>query len=813
MPEHMALGAWLKQRRKELDLTQEELAQQVGCSAIAIRKIEAGEYRPSKQIASNLAEVLEVQVDERELFVRFARGEKTTTGPASVDVDRYAPWRDLHRRATEDNLPAQLTRLIGRERVVDEVCTFLLHANNRLVTLTGPPGVGKTRLSIEAAARSLYHFEGGVFFVPLAFISDPDLVIPAIAGVLGLKESAERTLVESLRGYLRDRRILLVLDNVEQVVEAAPQLENLLGACGRLVVLVTSREALHVQGEQQFHVAPLELPDPSLYSGRALLHMPSMKTLAANPAVALFVERARAVKPGFELTEENAGTVAAICIELDGLPLAIEIAAVRVNLLSCQAILVRLQGRLKLLVGSSRHTNARQQTLRGAIDWSYKLLDRPEQRLFARLGVFTGGYTLAAAEAVCNARGDLGIEVLDGVESLLDKSLLRHEEGVDAEDRFSMLETLREYALEALFAGKTDAHDKVDSVGADALIERHHAEYYLSLAEAAEPELRGTQQATWLDRLESDHANLRAALQWSAKHDADIVLRLVAALWRYWWLRGYLSEGREWLKAVLAEGHPTNEHPIWRARALRGAGWLAYAQGDYVAARTLLRRSLALFEENGDKRGIANSLDNLGAVAFTLDDNRSARSLYGKSLAIRKEIGDRHAIATSMNNLGLVATAQEDYLLARPLLEESLALYRDLKDGYGIATSLNNLALMCIREGKRPLALPLLRESLSIRAAMGDKYAVAYSLAGFAAYLDCNSTTDEDAHTATSLLAATHALLETIGARLENAYLVEYNRTLAARRLQLGELAFATAWDRGLALSMEQAIAEALSVE
>jgi predicted ATPase/transcriptional regulator with XRE-family HTH domain/Tfp pilus assembly protein PilF len=806
--ESITPGTWLKQRRKEFDLTQEELARQVGCSAIAIRKIEADEYRPSKQIALKLAESLEVPTGEWELFVKFARGETLST--RSSDIDREAPWRGLHHHATEINVPVPLTRLIGREQDVEEVSGFLLRRVPsgccRLVTLTGPPGVGKTRLGIEVAARLPDRFPDGIFFVPLASMGDPNLVMSAIATALSVKEAGEKTLIASLRSYLRGKHLLLVLDNFEQVVEAAPHLEDLLGACVDLAMLVTSREALHIQGEQQYQVAPLPLPDPP----SSVRSANKIRNQMVNPAVTLFVERARSVKPSFELTEENAASVVAICARLDGLPLAIEIAAARVKLLSCQAILARLEstglplGRLSLPQVASRHAaNTRRQTLRGAIDWSYNLLDRPEARLFARLGVFTGGYTPAAVEAVCNARGDLEIDVLDGIESLLDKSLLRHEEGEGEEDRFTMLETIREYALETLLSTEPDAE----------AISRHHAEYYLALAEAAESELRGTRQAVWLDRLERDHANLRTTLRWSEKHDTNVAVRLAATLWWFWWLRGYLSEGRTWLREILSLERGANEDIIWRARGLRGAGWLAYAQGDYAAARTLFEQGLTLFEESGEKRGIAHSLDNLGAVAFALSDNDSARALYERGLAIRRELGDRRATATSLNNLGLVATAQGDYVPARQLLEESQALYRELADAYGIATSLNNLALSMIREGKREAALPVLKEGLSIRAAMGDKYAIAYSLVGFAAYASGATNGVEGASTAVRLLAASHTLLETIGARLENAYLEESTSTLARARSLLGEAGYSQAWEAGASIGMEQAIAEASLLE
>jgi predicted ATPase/transcriptional regulator with XRE-family HTH domain len=797
MTEGISFGSWLKQRRKEFGFTQEELAREVGCSAIAVRKIEADDYRPSKQIALRLADLLEIPVSEYDLFVRFARAEgHEDIGRGGMPLDTETPWRAV--RATPNNLPAQLTRLIDREQAIADVTAFLVQAGARLVTLTGPPGVGKTRLAIEVAATMLNRFENGSFVVALAPITEPDHLLLAIAQTLGIKEAGTLPLAHSLRLQLRDKHMLLVLDNFEQLMDAATQVEELLGTCPDLSVLVTSREVLRIHGEQQFPVPPLELPALTPAPARS----PSLQSLSANPAVALFVERARSVSPGFELSEENAQAVAAICAQLDGLPLAIEIAAARVKILSPEVLLARLESGMGLLLSTPPPYRDRPQTLRGAIEWSYRLLDSPEQRLFARLGVFAGGCSLSAIEAVCNARGDMGIEALDGVQSLVDKSLLARVDRAQGEYRFAMLDTIREYALEALENGE---HGNAQA------IRRNHAEYYLALAEGVEPELRGTRQAFWLDRLQAEHDNLRAALRWAQQSAQDIALRMVAALWRYWWTRGYLSEGRDWLRTILAQA-TSDDHPAWKARALRGAGWLAYAQGDYPSARSLFEQSLALFRQNDDKRGTASTLDNLGAVAFTLGDNAAARLLYEQSLAIRKDVGEEHAIATSLNNLGLVATAQSDFVAARPLLEESLSLYRHLDDAYGIATSLNNLALLarCQGEGDDLSGVPLLKESLEIRKTMTDRYAIAYSLAGYAGLAGRQADSIAAARRAARLLAATQTLLEAIGARLENVYLTEYNRTLDAVRAHLGEEEYQRAWQEGRVMSMEEAIEYAL---
>ncbi len=794
MDESISFGAWLKRRRRELDLTQGELGRLVGCSAITIRKIEADEYRPSKQITLRLAESIGIPTSQHEAFTSFARTGGQAPPRSAGELSGSTPWLNSYPTVTPTNLPAQLTRFIGRERVMAQVSVFLVRDGLRLVTLTGPPGVGKTRLGIEVATRSLAHFRDGVFFVALGPINDPNLVVSAIAQALGVKEAGGKVLSERLYSHLKEKQVLLVLDNFEHMMAAAPSIQDLLASCARLSVLATSREALHLLGEQQFPVPPLESPN--------LAHHTSVESLSLNPSVALFVERARLVRPAFALTEENAEIVAAFCAQLDGLPLAIEIAAARIKVLSGSATLASLGSRLNLPIGGSRPHGERQHTLRTTIDWSYNLLDASEQRLFARLGVFTGGCTLAAVEAVCNARGDLLLETSSGVESLLDKSLLGQEDRWDQEQRFFMLETMREYALEMLAAQSKEA----------AAVRRNHAEYYLALAEAAESELRGAQQTIWLDRLEREHDNLRAALRWAQDNDASAGLRLVVALWRFWWLRGYLSEGRGWLRSILSLDGP-EANSAWHAKALRGAGWLAYAQGDYTPAHTLFEQGLALFETLNDRLGIANSLDNLGAVAFTLDDDVAACSLYEKSLQIRKAVGDPHAVATSLNNLGLATISRGDYVSARTLLEESLAIYRHLGDGYGIATSLNNLALAATVEGNYSLARPLLEESLTIRTSMRDKYAIGYSLAGFASLYGRQADEDGDPariERATRLLGATDALLELIGARLENVYLREYRRVLASSHIHLAAEDFATAWEEGRSMSLEQVIAYAL---
>lgn len=615
------------------------------------------------------------------------------------------------------NLPVQPTPLIGREHEVEETSALLQRSEVRLLTLTGPGGVGKTRLAIQLADNLQNTFADGVCFIPLASIQKADLVVSYIAQVLELpdmKESEERSQLERLRTYLREKHLLLLLDNFEQVVTAAPMLAELLAACPYLRILVTSRAVLHVRGEHEFSVSPLALPDRE--------HLPDCETLAQFASIALFIQCARAVLSDFKLTESNARVIAEICLYLDGLPLAIELAAARIKLLPPQALLARLEHRLQLLTGGAKDAPVRHQTLWNTLSWSYDLLDVHEQQLFRRLSVFVGGCTLDAVEAVCNIAHDLPLPMLDSVASLLGKSLLQQLEREGNEPRLFMLETIREYGFACLAAsGELDR------------TRRAHAAYYLGLAEEAEPYLTRAEEGKWLERLQRDHENLRAALHWSFERgngvpddEAEVALRLAGALWRFWWARGFLNEGRSFLARALSMSQQCG--PSVRAKALNGAGMLAFYQDDYDTAEKWCGESLNLYRELNDRQGVATSLNLLGQIAAWRSNYQAAASLEAESLALYRNIGDVWGMASSLGALASVTIARGDFTQAGMLAEESLALFRESGNTWGMAFALHHLARGKFLQGMVATAQELAAESLAFFREVGDKGAIAYAL-------------------------------------------------------------------------------------
>ncbi|HJQ29960.1 MAG TPA: adenylate/guanylate cyclase domain-containing protein, partial [Rubrobacter sp.] len=624
------------------------------------------------------------------------RPERIFQLTASGLPSEFPPLRTLG--ATINNLPAQPTPLVGRVREVEEVAGRLRSEQVRLLTLTGPGGTGKTRLSLQVAANLLEEFDEGVFFVPLATINDPELVPSAIAEALGVRESADQTLEVSLKSYIRDKRLMLILDNFEHVLEGATLVGELVSACPRLKVLATSRIPLRLYGEWEYPVPPLALPDPRV--------LPPLKVLTQYEAVKLFVERARTVKEDFEVTNESAPAVAEICSRLDGLPLAIELAAARIRILPPQKMLQRLSNRLQFLKGGPRDLPARQRTLRGTIDWSYDLLSEDEKSLFGRLAVFSGGSTLEAVEEICDPEGD--VDSLEGVDLLVENSLLRQEEGAEGEPRFAMLETVHEYARE-----------KLEESGEAEEFKRAHAEYFLALAEEADPELKGQDQLEWLRRLEAEHDNLRAALSWALGQEAvELGLRLTGALWRFWWMRGYDSEGRRWLEEALSmDGRGRVES---RAMSLAGVGALASHQGDLDRAGEAAAEGLELLMEQSERSEVRlYLLLTLGHVALERAENDRATEVFEESLSLSRRLRNGWGIARSVMSLATVIHEQGDLARATALYEESMDRFREQGDKLGLARCLNNLGLAVYSGGDLERASKLTEEGVSLLKELG----------------------------------------------------------------------------------------------
>jgi predicted ATPase/class 3 adenylate cyclase len=614
--------------------------------------------------------------------------------------------------AYPNNLPVQPTSLIGREWEVASLVELLRRVDIRLVTLTGPGGTGKTRLALQVAAELSDLEWRGIYFVDLAPVSDSTQVIPTIASTLGLREERSRSPLECLKEEIDQNRLLLLLDNFEQVLDAAVRVSELLVACPQLKIMVTSRAVLRVRAEREFAVPTLRLPDSA--------QMPDLEALLQYEAIVLFVQRTQAVVPEFRLTDMNVPAVVEIVRRLDGLPLAIELAAARMKLLSPEALLARLNQPLQVLTSGVRDVAARQQTLRNTIAWSYNLLDAQERALFRRLSDFVGGCTLGAIEAVYGALGNATGLILDIVDSLVDKSLLQlREPGKGEEPRFAMLETIREYGLELLVAS-----GELESV------REAHAMYFLELSERADLDLSASDSPEWLDRLEQEHDNLRAAMHWSLEdieRREQIALRMGGALRSFWYVRGYLSEGLDFLERAMM-GSNEVEEPT-RAAALYAAARLYEVRGDYDRAEPFLVKSLVLYRELGNPERIAYALHLQADIAWRRGILDMARSLAEESLAVFRELGDRGAIASLLLHLGALAADQGEYARARDLLEESLAINRELGDKSSIPDSLFNLARAYFFSGSElGAARVLLEESLSLFRQLSDKESIGYCL-------------------------------------------------------------------------------------
>jgi predicted ATPase/DNA-binding NarL/FixJ family response regulator len=745
-----------------------------------------------------------------------------------------APGPGPAAQSARNNLLLPRSPLIGREHELAAIQHLLLQEQVGLLTLTGPGGIGKTRLALQVAANLLDHFVDGVYFVSLAPISDPGLVSTAIAQTLGVHEAPGRTIQESLHEHLRDKQLLLVLDNFEQILDAAPVVSALLSECQRIKVLVTSRATLHLYGEQEFLVSPLSLPDAK--------HLPALAQepradLSEFTAIELFCQRARGVKPDFALTSANAADVAKICISLDGLPLAIELAAVRIKLFSPAALLTRLNERLTLLTGGPHDLPARQRTLRDEIAWSYDLLTPGEQVLFRRLAVFVGGFTLEAAQGVADTAGALDMNVLDRITSLVDQNLLKQVEQNNGEPRFDLLETIREYGLEQL-AGSGEAEQ----------VHRQHAEFFLTLAEAVEPELLSAKREAGLRRLNMEIDNLRTALTWcQAEPGGEMGLRLAAALAWFAHFANHATEARTWLVMALQQADaPTPAH----AKARWGAGLMAMIQADLGAAHTELETSIALWRQIGDRHGLARALRELTFVDLCQGNVSEAYRHGEESVALGRGAGSKWDLALSLHNLAYALIGQNHYDAAQALFQESYEVCQLLQDPWGISNALAGLGYVTGYQGDYTTARSYLEEALALRGTTEDRWSIAEVLnllgevvqlqgdldkartihgeclmlgheignvaqmAASLRHLACIALTNRQDERAVRLFAAAAATYDitqgTLALTLTTTH--HFQQKIETLHTLLDKEAFAANWAIGKAMTLDQAIEYALAV-
>ena len=848
-----SFGRWLQRRRKALDLTQEELAKQVGCAAETLRKIEADVRRPSRQIAERLAEALEIPEANRVVFIKAARAE--------LAVDRLThPTQDLPQIALipakssssgsvmflltqipstsqtkpspssnppKSNLPSALTTFIGREKERGDVIKQL--TKHRLITLTGSGGVGKTRLSIKVGEQVLENYPDGVWLVELAPILDPMLVPHTTAMVIGLREEQQGPVIDMLSDYLRDKQTLLLLDNCEHLLEACAQFaDQLLKLCPHLKILATSREPLGILGEAIYPVPSLALPDAQ----NLLVDFRDCES------VRLFEERAQLAQMSFSLTTENASAVAKICTYLDGIPLAIELAAARISTFSAEQIALRLDKSFSLFTTGNRAALPRHQTLKSAIDWSYDLLSPTEQSLFQRLSVFVNGWTLESAECICSDTSIKSETVMDLLTQLINKSLVIAQEE-HAKRRYRMLETVRQYAQEKLLASG-DPETYYDA----------HLNYFLKLAEEAELHLKGAEQVKWINQLEEELDNMRLALERALgiNTNQEEALKLSSALWRFWQRSMRASEGRTYLARLLNQAPTGNAgESIAYARALTAAGALAYFQSDYESAGAFRQRALDLFRKLGDPNGVADSLLGLGNIALSQGTYEGARSMYEESLAIRQKLGQREPLSGTLGNLGLIAYSVGDYITAHSLEmesytifqefgnkagmgfalnllgniarrqgdlqaarsyhEESIACCEQAGDQWGFANALNGLADVALAEGDLSAAYSLCRDALHLHRESGAKEGIVYCLESMATI----AVIRKHANKSVKLFSAAAALRNTIGLPLPPIDIINYERNMVTLHDQLDDIAFRRAWKEGMMMSLDQAIEYAFS--
>ena len=782
--QEQTFGTWLRLKRKSLDLTREGLADRVGCSAATIRKIEAEERRPSAQIVERLADVFQIPADERTTFLHFARGDwKAAPAP---EIER-SPWR-ASTPSTRSNIPATTTSLIGRGRDIVDICGYLQQPDTRLVTLIGPPGIGKTRLSIEAARASLADFPDGVFFIALALLKDPNLIPSAIAQGLGYVGARNISTNKQLKEGIGDKNMLLVLDNCEHLIEMVASLASeLISACSQLKLLATSRESLRISGEWQYAVPAFDLP--------MIRSTVDVESASKYPALTLFAERARAVRSDFSLNADNIETVAAICSHLDGLPLAIELIAARMRLMSPQALLDRLSSQFVLTADGMRAASERQKTLHNAIDWSYRLLPPEEQKLFAYLSVFSGGFTLGAVEAIFSKKiTERSLPNL--IASLLDKSLLKPAPDFDAsgEARYTMLVTIQEYARECLW-----------EMGEETEIRNAHLVYFLNLAEQGGRGMRSSDQVEWLHRLNAVRENLHAALDWAIERkQTEVVLQLVRNLHWFWFVHSDHNEARRGLGRALAL-LDVRSYPEAQAEALTQLAHHIWTQIGAEEAKPLVKRALSLARAHDDKRNIARSLSILGLVFIAERNFAEAQSNLKESKAFFQEIGDKWEYAHAVMALALGAYNQNELVESLSLHEQALSLFREVGDSYFQSFALDFIGILQVKQGEVKHGVIALHEALILAIRLDSKHGIAGAISRLAEVAQHVG----DSARAVQLYWAARNIWDSIGVWQEHDE-IEFENWLAPCCEALSKAELAKAEAQGKTMTMEQAIAYAL---
>jgi predicted ATPase/transcriptional regulator with XRE-family HTH domain len=756
-----SFGLWLKRRRRVLDLTQDALAQQVGCSLATIQKIEADERRPSRQIAELLANALDIPTKDRLLFLKVARGERATDGLAPIPGPVEEPLlKGTGQPAYRASLPSPLTPLIGRENELAALARVLHDKQRRLVTLVGPGGIGKTRLAQQVAADCANDFEDGVVWVELAALTDASLLPQVVASALGVLESPHQPISQTLSNHLRAKRLLLALDNCEHLIAPCSELaETLLNTCPGLKLLATSREVLGLAGEVVWTVAPLAWPNQQ--GGL------SVRELVQYDAVRFFCDRALAVRRDFLVTDHNASAILQICNQLEGMPLALELAASRVKILAVEQIAAHLNDHLALLTEGRRTAPARQQTLRATMDWSYDLLSEAERHWLCQLSVFAGGWTLEAAQAVCVNIGSAPVdETLDGLSQLANKSLLEVEQQGER-TRYRLLETIRQYA-----------HNKLSESGELELVRARHFDFFLKLAEEAEPHFTSAEWSQWLDRMKAEQDNFRAALEWGQAQNGsgESMIRLAGALYWFWNRRSWIREGRYWLDSALAR-MDDSVTALVRAKLLYGAGSQAYDLGDNRTAQGLLEQSIRLSRSLGKAGGhtLAHGLSVWGWLLRDAGNIAEARAVTEESVGLFRDQEDSWGLAHALQHLGMVIRDHEDYGLARSILEESLAVWQETGDRWGVAGAYHQLGLVDLRQGDYSGARLWLENGLALRRESGNLYGVAYSILS----LGVVALNQEDLAHAKLLFEEGQKLFGELGAKFGVASSLQYEGYLA----------------------------------